>query len=51
MPKKTSNNDRYDRFSSAAGVAKIGTKSPYADLSAKKMKKSNSKTTSKKSGK
>lgn len=39
MPKKTTN-DKYDRFSSAGGVAKAGTKSPYANLSAKKMKKS-----------
>lgn len=50
MPKKTQD-DKYDRFSSAAGVAKAGTKSPYAELSAKRMKKSNSKTTGKKSGK
>ena len=41
MPKKQ--DDKYDRFSSAAGVAKIGIKSPYANLSAKKMKKSNDK--------
>ena len=37
--KKKTANDEYDRFSSAAGVAKAGTKSPYANLSAKKMKK------------
>ena len=45
MAKKKTNNDAYDRFSSAGGVAKAGTKSPYASLSAKKMKKS--KTTKK----
>ena len=31
--------DKYDRFTSAAGVVKAGTKSKYASLSAKKMKK------------
>lgn len=42
MPAKKKTNDRYDRFSSAGGVAKVGTKSPYANLTKKNVKKSSS---------
>ena len=35
MPAKKKTNDKYDRFSSAGGVAKVGTKSPYANLTKK----------------